>query len=572
MNQRCLPCLFLCFLCVLLLGHAAFGQWITETFILSNGWNAVYLRGTPFPTALDDQFAGLPIRAVHRSYQQFQTAQFSASSGDALTRSTAWLTWYPPESEHRILTTLWNMNGNASYQIECNSNCIWTPRGNPVVPYRVWVPNDWNLVGMPVNPATGVTFTEFFQSARNIDVTPSPAGGKVYRTLPDGSQQDITAVTDRKAMGPQEAYWIKTQGLSTFIGTVQAQAEPSGLRFMGDSSIQSFTLWNECGTSQVVSVKLISGEAPPAGASSRIGDVPLMNFGVSSVSGHYEWQALAVGDTLQNTLTTGQPWIVTLAVDRSLLSPPPDTNSNWQSLLEVTDEVGALIRIPVVADYEASDAYNALWPAGLWVGDVALQKVNQLADGNETGPMPTYGDLTMRMILHMGTNGQKRLLQQAVMEWTLQVVNGETNGFYRLRPNETGVAAGARATRISSVGFPYGLNVLMSGSLQTALTATYVIGYDDAVNPFKHVYNPGHDNLDYDGERLAEGVENYTITNMVSMVLDPPTYPGDGASLWNPSEDIEGAYTHTIYGLRREPVRAEGHFKLRRINRTGVLE
>lgn len=564
--------LVLCLLLLMLLGRGASGQWITETFVLSNGWNAVYLRGTPFPVALDDQFAGLPIRAVHRSFQQFQTAQFTASSGETLTRTTEWLTWYPPESDHRVLATLWNMNGNASYLIECTSNCTWTPKGNPVVPYRVWIPNDWNLVGMPVNPASGVTFTEFFQSARNIDVTPSPAGGKVFRTLSNGSQQDITSVTDRRAIGPQEAYWIKTQGLSAYIGTVLAQANPSGLRFFGDTSIQSFTLWNQSGTNQTVTVKLISSEAPPAGAPSRIDDVPLMHFGVSTVSGHYEWQALAVGGTLQNTLQTGQQWVVTLAVNRSLLTPPPDTNSNWQSLLEVTDQAGTLIRIPVVAGYDAADVYNALWPAGLWVGDVKLQKVNQLAGGNETGPMPTFGDLTLRMILHMGTNGQTRLLQQAVLEWTQQVANGVTNGFYRLRPSEKGVAAGARATRISSVGFPFGLNVLMSGSLQTALNATYVIGYDDAANPFRHVYNPGHDNLDYDGERLAEGAENYSLTNVISLVLDPPPQPGAGATLWNPAEDVEGVYTHTIGGLRREPVRAEGRFKLRRINRTGLLE
>ncbi|OGV44733.1 MAG: hypothetical protein A2X46_16475 [Lentisphaerae bacterium GWF2_57_35] len=564
--------LFVFLLPAVFFGSVSSGQWISETFALSNGWNAIYLRGTPWPTTIDDLFTNLPIRAVHRNFLTPDTTQFSASSGDTPQRGVEWLVWYPPESPNRVLTSLWNMSGNASYLIECDSNCTWTLKGNPVVPYRVWLPNNWNLVGMPVNPASGVTFTEFFQAARNIDVSPSPAGGKVARTLPNGSQQDISSQTDRRAIGPKEAYWIKTQGLSAFIGTVLVQADPLGLLFPADVSINSFTLWNDSGTNETVTVKLISSEAPPAGAPALVDDVPLMYFGISPSTGHYEWQTLAVGGTLQNSLATGEQWIVTLAVNRSLLSPPPTTNSNWQSLLEVTDQAGTLIRIPVAAEYSSADAYNALWPAGLWVGDVALKKVNQLAEGNTTGPMPTYGDLTLRLIMHIGTNGQARLLQQTVLVWTEQVANGTTNGFYRLRANEKGVAANARASRISSVAFPYGLNCLMTGSLQDSLNATYVIGYNDPVNPFKHIYNPGHDNLDYSGELLPEGAENYSISNTVSLTMDHPPELGPNASLWNPGEDIEGLYTHTIYGLRREPVRAEGRFKLRRVNRTGVLE
>ncbi|MFH0881033.1 MAG: hypothetical protein V2A34_15065 [Lentisphaerota bacterium] len=559
-------------LSALCLSSAAHGQWITETFNLTNGWNAIYLHSTPWPTDLDTEFTNLPIRAVHRYYVTYDTAQFTASSGDTPIRGTEWITWYPPASPNRALTTLWNMDGNVAYLIECFSNCTWTLKGNPVVPARLWLPNNWNLAGLPVNPASGVTFTEFFQAARNIDVSPSPAGGKVFRTLPNGSQQDISSQTDRRPIGPQESYWIKTQGLSFFIGTVMAQADPAGLRFPADVSVQSFTLWNESGTNETVTVQLVSSEAPPAGAPALVGDVPLMHFGVSPTTGHNEWQALGVGDTLQNTLATGEQWVVTLAVDRSQLAPPPSTNATWQSLLQVTDPGGSLIRIPVAAHYNTVDPYNALWPAGLWVGEVTLQKVNQLAGERSTGPLPSAGELTMSLIVHVATNGQIRLLQQTVMQWTTQVVNGVTNGYYRLRLNEKGIAAGARATRISSVGFPYGLNVLMTGSLQHTLSAAYVIGYNDPANPFRHVYNPGHDNLDSSGAVLPEGMESYTISNTVTMVLEQPSEPGSSATLWNPAEELEGRYLHTIRGLRSEPVQAEGHFKLRRVNRTGVLE
>lgn len=553
-------------------GSASSGQWLSESFTLSNGWNAIYVREMPWPMALDDQFTNLPIRAVHRNFRLYDVAQFTASSGDLPLRDTEWLVWYPSSSPHRILTTLWNLNGNASYLVECYSNCIWTLKGNPVVPSHVWLPDNWNFTGVPVNPGRDVMFTEFFRAAPNIDVSPDIAGGKVFRSLANGSQQDISSQTDRRAIKPQEAYWIKTQGLSAYVGTFLAAADPTGLRFPSDISVDSFALRNDSGTNQTVTVQLISSETPPADAPPRVGDVPLMYFGLSSITGHDEWQPLAVGESLHETLATGEQWVVTLAVDRSQLTPPPFTNSTWQSLLEVTDDGGTLIRIPVVADYGPADPYNALWPCGLWVGDVTLQKVNQLAGGNTTGPLPTYGDLTLHLIVHLGTNGQVRLLQQTVLEWTEHVASGVTNGYYRLHPSEKGVAAGARASRISSVGFPYGLNVLMTGSLQDSLNATYVISYNDPVNPFKHIYNPNHDNVGYSGELLPEGEESYTITNTVSLVIDELPVMGSAATLWNPEEEIEGRYTHIIYGLRLQPVRAEGRFKLRRVNRTGVLE
>jgi hypothetical protein len=74
-----------------------------------------------------------------------------------------------------------------------------------------------------------VTFTEFFRAVPHIDVSPDPAGGKVFRTLPNGSQQDISSQTDRRPIEPQKAYWIKTQGLSAYIGTVRWSSGPNGI-------------------------------------------------------------------------------------------------------------------------------------------------------------------------------------------------------------------------------------------------------------------------------------------------------------------------------------------------------
>jgi hypothetical protein len=560
------------FLFALGLAGTASSQWISETFQLSNGWNSIYLRGTPWPVDLDSQFASLPIRAVHRSYVQYDTAQFTGSSGDLPTRGTEWVVWYPSNSPYRVLTTLWNLSGNGAYQIECYTSCTWTVKGIPVIPARLWLPDNWNYVGLPVNPASEVTFVDYFRNAHNIDVSPDPAGGKVFRILPDGSQQDITAQTAILAMNPKEAYWIMTQGLSAYIGTISARATMGALRYPPNTTINSFTLRNEHGTSQQVSVKLVSSLAPPSGAPPRMGDVPLLYFEYDEESSQYEWHPLTVGSSLTKMLTSNEEWTVTLAVDRSALTPPTPTNATWQSVIEATDEAGTLIRVPVLAEYGSGNSYDALWPCGLWVGDVKLSKVSQVADGGALGPMPTASELTMRLIVHIGTNGQTRLLQQTVLEWAQSVVNGVTNSHYRLHTSDRNLLAGSEASRVSSVGFPYGLNALMSGNLETELNATYVIGYNDPANPFKHVYNPNHDNLSPSGQPLAEGMECYTISNRVRLVVSGFKELSSSASLWNPEEDLTGQYFHAIYGLRKEPILAEGSFTLRRVCRTGVLE
>ena len=559
-------------LLVLCFAAAASGQWITETFQLSNGWNAIYLRGTPWPVGLDSQFSALPIRSAHRNYLQYDTSQFTESSSDLPTRGTEWVVWYPSNSPHRVLTTLWNLNGNGSYLIDCYTSCTWTVKSIPVVPERVWLPNAWNFVGLPVNPSRSVTFVQYFQNANNIDVSPDPAGGKVFRTRADGSQRDISSQTAILAMNPKEAYWIMTQGLSAFIGSVRAKATMGALQFPVGTTIGSFTLVNACGSNQQVSVQLVGSEAPPSGATPRVGDVPLLYFEYNEDEGKYEWQPVVAGSPITKTLSSNEQWEIKMAVDRSKMTAPTPTNATWQSILEVTDAIGTLIRIPVVAEYGTGDKYDSVWPYGLWVGDVTLNKVSVETDGAVSDPVPTAASMTVRLIVHLGTNGQKRLLQQAVLELETSVDGGSTNRHYRLHANDRSVSTTSDASRVSSVAFPYGLNVAVTGDALHELTTSYVVGYNDPVNPFKHIYNPNHDNLNSSDELLNEGDENYTISNEVRLVIGEMESSSSSASFWNPEEQLTGQYFQKIYGLRKQPVSIEGSFILKRVCRTGVLE
>ena len=53
--------------------------------------------------------------------------------------------------------------------------------------------------------------------------------------------------------------------------------------------------------------------------------------------------------------------------------------------------------------------------------------------------------------------------------------------------------------------------------LENELTASYTIGYDDPLNPYKHKFHPDHDNLDRDFQDPRE--EAYEISRSITMTF-----------------------------------------------------
>ena len=116
--------------------------------------------------------------------------------------------------------------------------------------------------------------------------------------------------------------------------------------------------------------------------------------------------------------------------------------------------------------------------------------------------------------------------------------------------------------------------LMLSGEgFLSEVSGQYVLGYDDPLNPFKHLYHPDHDNKPWGtGTILAEGAESFSITNNVRLVWGTNTTSGNYTALWNPDETVTGTYEQTIGNLRRVPIHLRGEFKLRRIARTGTID
>ena len=73
------------------------------------------------------------------------------------------------------------------------------------------------------------------------------------------------------------------------------------------------------------------------------------------------------------------------------------------------------------------------------------------------------------------------------------------------------------------------------------------------------------------GEEAESFLQNL-LSNDVRLVMNRLKPYSSSASLWNPEEELTGQYFHTLNGLRKETIQAQGTFTLRRVSRTGVLE
>ena len=102
-------------------------------------------------------------------------------------------------------------------------------------------------------------------------------------------------------------------------------------------------------------------------------------------------------------------------------------------------------------------------------------------------------------------------------------------------------------------GGPFG-----SGTLNGQLT----LGYDDPLNPFKHVYHPDHDNLDARFEQaLPEGRESFTVIRQLAMDFTGTDPLGLNPPGWGETE-TGGTYRETFTGLHRRAIQISGTFRL----------
>jgi len=103
------------------------------------------------------------------------------------------------------------------------------------------------------------------------------------------------------------------------------------------------------------------------------------------------------------------------------------------------------------------------------------------------------------------------------------------------------------------------------GFFGSPLAGTFVVRYDDPVNPFLHRYHPRHDNKNWTFEPYSEPVETRTIQRDLTLEFTPVTN-APANPFWG-VDSVKGIYHETFSGLRAQPLRVQGEFTLQRISR-----
>jgi hypothetical protein len=608
----------LCLLPVLLaaLPWPAWAQWTNQTIVLRPGWNSVFLEIQPEPRECDAVFAGVPVESVWAWNRRFSPVQFIQDPEQLIPGQPDWLTYLPTSHLARATMNLFTLQGNRAYLVKLPDNAAqvsWTFSGRPIVRRLEWLADSFNFTGFHVEAVNAPTFQAFFASS------PAHAGQRVYRLVNGVWSLVVSPTVTRLARG--EAYWIFCRGQSTYAGPLQVAVEQGySLDYARILTEQTLTIRNGSATSNTFTIRrLASAPAPDPDTPALAGAVPINFFQMTVAPTQVDAQWLPLPTQLARTLGPGQEWNLRLEARRAEMTPftpPPGvTDALYQSLLELGDGAGSRFLVGVTAHGLTSfvspgdglRAASAGAPApheraGLWVGSVAIGKVNQPANVSAASlPVPTASEFQFRLLVHVDNSGQARLLQKVIEMWKNGTFATDSNGLQivdqpgryvlvtedRFIPNFTGATlrdGEPVGRRMSSAAFGFRAPIPMAGnfgSTSDLLQCAVLLDYADELNPFKHRFHPDHNNLDdaappqplsvkTSAQGLRYTAESSSVRREIRLQFtstDPEnlTLAGFG------DDQLAGIYRETITGLHKDPLQIEGVFRLHHASRVGVL-
>lgn len=542
--------------------HASPAQTILQSVSLVPGWNAVYLMVEPNPAGLDTLLAGKPVESVRR-WNPSPSGYFEIDPQTPVSMSGNWQIWFPEGSEFRDLSDLAQLSAGSTYLIQASGSTTVQVSGIPVLCSANWQAGQ-NFGGVPV-PVSAPTFTKFFSFDSAIS-TSFASGGELYKVLPDASVQRIfQPATEKPARGT--AYWIKSTTTHPYSGALEVGLSSSKgwLDFGGSLFASTMTIKNTTTVNQTARLEL-TGTIPL----SRV--VPFWDGTVSRT------EYIPLTGTVSSNLAPGQVWSVRLTPTATALATASE-GATFGGVLNISDVGGTMLQQIGVACVKKGDLSSS--PTGLWVGEVAVEKVNravttmdQTWDSEQL--IPASDVFSFRLLIHVDELGDVRLLQRVLVA-SRQNNTGET--VHELLTDESAVEPyrrrypDAAIKRISSANIPMMNPQLLTGLFggSNVCSGTVSLSYDDPVNPFKHRYAPMHDNLEERNGTFVkreEGVESYSINRAISLSFFA-TDPEELEVRWG-STVVGGIYRETISGLHR-PMKVEGEFRLRKVSDVATL-
>jgi hypothetical protein len=367
-------------LCVL--AGTANAQWVQQQIVLKPGWNAVFLEVDPSPKDCGSLFAGLPIESAWDWNQPPDAAQFVQDPSTLTPGAPGWLTWFPPVHPLAGQGNLFILRDGRAFLIKTTNSVAvtWTVTGRPSLRRATWRTGTVNLVGFHVG-AQAPTFQALFAGQSGL------VGQPVYALDASGVWRAFTDLTTARPKSG-ESYWVRCKLPSQATGTIVVDAGSSrGIVFGAAAAEQSIRIRNASTTDRNISVRVLPSMAPPTDQAPSAGPAPLEYWQSNYATTNIGWVPFAAPLSF-TALSAGQEWNIRLGVRRPAEASIP--GSTYQSLIEVTDDLGTRWLIPVSADpvgsasstttggFQAASEGGNSTRAGLWVGDAPLSSVETL--------------------------------------------------------------------------------------------------------------------------------------------------------------------------------------------------
>jgi hypothetical protein len=568
-------------------------QWITQSFVLKAGWNAVYLHVDATHTTLDalvgTDFTN-PIQEIWLWNPAPSTMQFVQSPQVPTGGGTQWSPWVrsggTPSSLQRLI-------GNAAYLVRVDGTVptyVWNLKGKAVAPRYEWTTSGLNFLGFPTPAGIPPTFETFLAVAPELQLN-----GEFFRyiggNLGTGNPQKVIAMRTTP-VNRGEAFWARSgDNFNRYFGPFELRMQSGDGVDFGDATGQNrLRLRNLAASALTVTLNVIASEAPPAGQPAISGIPPMLvrgpinttnlTYGYSNVTAQrYTWVLSPRGQP-------GSETDVVLGVNRGLMSGAP--GSLYSGILRFADSLNlSQVDVPVSATASSS--------AGLWIGEASVNQVRHYLKNYEkdnagrlvlengkyvvASTNSSLGEVArpfpLRLLLHDGTNGNKVLLQR--------VYYGQRFGSNTVLTTKESVLDSDKlknARRITATHLPWAETNLtwnLSGEIRqgTNVNTVIAVDYNDhGSNPFVHTYHPDHDNLNATfTQRLPQGGESFSLVREITLNFTAAN--DDFQSLTQSSETLVGVYDETVRinakdGEFRE-FDVRGTFTLNRISNIPLL-
>jgi hypothetical protein len=554
-------------------------QNVPQTILLQPGWNAVWLEVQPEDNKSATVFSNLPISSVWSFAQPLTSVDYIQNASEAEFNEAGWLGWLPPPRPDAFLSDLFAVFANRAYIILCTNSTpfLWNISGRPSLRQPGWVPDKFNLRGLPVDTNSLPTFVNYFLPSKahyNAATTQLEA---VYKL--DSASGQWQAVAPGEAVQSGRAYWIFTKGASDYVAPMDVQAElGDGLDFSSELSELNLIVRNRASTNINMLLRDYAG-----------GSNKLSYLQFNAALGN-QWPVLP--SPLMMTIQRTQELRLSIGVRRQDFS-----TDEYRSVVEVRDGTGTRIFLPVFAAGNAQVSPSSLKNlsthplAGLWVGAARINGVSEVASSS-TNATPVKSEMNLRVIVHVDATGHARLLKEVIQMWRNGTFtnNGTAEvpdkpGQFVLLTDDSLISLFSGSTlrdgelvgrRISTVGysFPGGntnnfLNLTGAFAVGQKLNGTLALPHDDPVNPFKHRYHPDHDNMDARFELPA--LESYTTSRQIEFSFESSPPPGSPTRPDFGYNVMGGVYREKITGIHKKEIHLSGQFQLSRVSQIAEL-